>query len=187
MTNIIELETARLRIRQWRDEDRDPFADLNADPRVMEFFPGPLDHSESNSLMERCRSLVAEQGWGFWAVETRERREFIGFVGLNVPAYQLPFSPCVEIGWRLGARHWGKGYATEAAKEALRVGFEQLGFQEIVSFTAVDNQRSRAVMERLKMKDTQETFEHPKIAVGNPLRLHCLYRLSSTQWLENEN
>ena len=110
--------------------------------------------------------------------------EFIGFVGLHTPA-DLPFSPCVEVGWRLAAKHWGKGFATEAARGALRIGFERLGLLEIVSFTAVGNIRSRAVMERLGMIDTKETFEHPKISVGHVLRKHCLYRLSRERWLAN--
>ena len=182
MVETIEFQTDRLCLRQWREEDREPFAELNADQRVMEYFPSVLGPADSDALMERCQSLIAGQGWGFWAVETRHDNKFIGFVGLNSPAYKLPFSPCVEIGWRLGFRHWSKGYATEAAKGALQKGFEVLGFQEIVSYTPLKNRRSRAVMERLNMRDTGETFEHPKIEPGHPLRLHCLYRLQRTQW-----
>jgi len=182
MTQTIELVTDRLRLRQWRDEDREPFSELNADSRVMEFFPAVLSRADSNALVDRCESLIREQGWGFWAVEKRDTDEFIGFVGLNRPAYDLPFTPCVEIGWRLGFDHWGKGYATEAANSALRTGFERLAFPEIVSFTSVDNKRSRAVMERLHMRDTNETFDHPMVPPGSPLRLHCLYRLSRAQW-----
>ena len=117
-------------------------------------------------------------------LKTKTMPEFIGFVGLHTPA-DLPFSPCVEVGWRLAAKHWGKGFATEAARGALRIGFERLGLLEIVSFTAVGNIRSRAVMERLGMIDTKETFEHPKISVGHVLRKHCLYRLSRERWLAN--
>ena len=182
MVQTIELTTNRLRLRQWRDDDREPFAKLNADPRVMEFFPFVLSRADSDALMDRCQSLITEQGWGLWAVEKRDNDEFIGFVGLNRPAYDLPFSPCVEIGWRLGFEHWGKGYATEAAQSSLRTGFEQLEFPEIVSYTPVNNKRSRAVMERLNMRDTGETFEHPMMLPGSSLRLHCLYRLSFEQW-----
>ncbi|MGW8247507.1 MAG: GNAT family N-acetyltransferase [Acidiferrobacterales bacterium] len=182
MHRVLEPETDRLRLRQWRDNDREPFARMNADPRVMEFFPTVLSRADSDALMDRCQSLITEQGWGLWAVEKRDNDEFIGFVGLNRPAYDLPFSPCVEIGWRLGFEHWGKGYATEAAQSALRTGFEQLGFPEIVSYTPVNNKRSRAVMERLHMRDTGETFQHPMVQPGSPLRLHCLYRLTFEQW-----
>lgn len=185
MTEPIEFDTARLRLRQWCAADREPFAALNADPKVMEFFPALLTRAESDALADRCQTYITERGWSFWAVETKTTHEFIGFVGLHTPAPDLPFSPCVEVGWRLAAKHWGKGFATEAARGALRVGFEQLGLLEIVSFTTVGNIRSRAVMERLGMIETKETFEHPKIPVGHVLRRHCLYRLSREQWLEN--
>lgn len=183
MTEQIEFNTERLRLRQWRDADREPFAALNADPKVMEFFPAILTRAESDAIADRCQALIAQRGWGFWAVETITTREFIGFVGLHTPAPELPFSPCVEIGWRLAAKHWGKGFATEAARGALRTGFEQLGLPEIVSFTSVGNIRSRAVMERLGMLEAGETFEHPNIPSSHVLSKHCLYRLSREQWL----
>lgn len=166
MAELIERNTERLRLRQWCTVDREPFAALNADPKVMEFFPAPLDRATSDSMADRCQSLIAERGWGFWAVETWETREFIGFVGLHISAPELPFSPCVEVGWRLAFQHWGKGFASEAAREALRVGFEFLGLREIVSFTAVRNLRSRAVMERLGMREATDTFEHPHVPAG---------------------
>ena len=177
---IIEFETARLRLRQWRDTDREPFAALNADARVMEFFPAPLSRAESDAIANRCESLMAERGWGVWAVETKAEAQFIGFVGLHIPTDELPFTPCVEILWRLAAEHWGKGYATEAARGALRVGFEQIGLAEIVSFTAVINHRSQAVMERLGMKREVATFEHPLVAVSR----HCLYRIAQEHWVQ---
>lgn len=182
MVEIIEFETERLRLRQWLPADREPFAALNADPRVMEFFPATLDRTASNAMADRCEALIVGRGWGFWATEIKECGQFIGFVGLHVPAPELPFSPCVEIGWRLAFQYWGRGFASEAAKGALRVGFELLNVPEIVSFTAVHNLRSRAVMERLGMQETKDTFEHPHVPVGNALRLHCLYRLSQERW-----
>lgn len=127
-------------------------------------------------MVDRCESMIARNGWGFWAAELRGSGEFIGFVGLNDPTAPLPFAPCTEVGWRLAFEFWGRGLATEAAREALRFGFEQLGLEEIVSFTAVSNQRSRAVMERLGMSQSG-TFEHPSVPAGSPLRLHWLYRL----------
>jgi RimJ/RimL family protein N-acetyltransferase len=182
MAELIEFDTERLRLRQWRAADREPFARLNADPRVMEFFSSPLARSASDAMAERIQSLISERGWGLWAVEVKEGSEFIGFVGLDTPAPELPFSPCVEVGWRLAFRHWDKGYATEAANGALQVGFELLRLPNIVSFTAVHNRRSRAVMDRLGMCEAAETFEHPHVPVGSPLRQHCLYRLSREQW-----
>ena len=176
MTDLIEPTTARLRLRQWRSSDRSPFAELNADPRVMEFFPSLLTREQSDGMADRCEATLEERGWGFWAVELKTDSTFIGFVGLNTPAARLPFSPCTEIGWRLAFDYWGCGFATEAAREALRVGFEDLGLEEIVSFTVVANRRSRAVMERLGMKESG-TFQHPSLPVDSSLSEHCLYRL----------
>lgn len=177
MAELIEFETERLRLRQWQSTDREAFAALNSDSRVMGFFPSLLTRAESDAMADRCQSLIEERGWGFWAAESKVTQEFIGFVGLHIPSAELPFSPCVEIGWRLAYQHWGKGLASEAAKGALRIGFTLLGLPEIVSFAAVHNNRSRAVMARLGMRESG-TFEHPQVPVGSPLRLHCLYRLS---------
>ncbi len=182
MTRILTAETERLRLRQWLDGDLIPFRDMGSDPRVMEFFPERLDSAASDAMAARVRGLIAERGWGFWAVELRRSGEFIGFTGLHVPRADLPFAPCVEIGWRLAAGHWGRGYATEAARAALRIGFEELDLVEIVSFTAVLNRRSQAVMERLGMRRDRLGFEHPAVAEGHPLRPHVLYRLSRSGW-----
>jgi RimJ/RimL family protein N-acetyltransferase len=173
----IELETERLRLRQWKPADCAPFAALNADPKVMEYFPSLLTRESSDGMADRCESLIAERGWGLWAAETKADRAFIGFIGLHIPSADLPFSPCVEVGWRLAFAYWGKGLATEGARAALRVGFERLDLSEIVSFTAVGNRRSRAVMERLGMSEAG-TFEHPQIPEDSALRQHCLYRLA---------
>jgi RimJ/RimL family protein N-acetyltransferase len=183
MTELVELDTPRLRLRQWHPDDRIPFAHLNADPRVMECFPHCLDRVDSDALAKRLQSLIAERGWGFWAVEVVGVEPFIGFVGLHIPAAELPCSPCVEVGWRLAFKHWGNGYAPEAAKAALRFGFEVLNLPEIVSFTAVNNARSRAVMHKLNMHLEPHTFEHPSLPVGHSLREHCLYRLSRSDWM----
>ncbi len=183
MTKPIEFDTARLRLRQWCVADRAPFATLNTDSRVMEFFPARLDRTASDAMAIRMQSLIEQRGWGFWAVEIKQRREFIGFVGLHTPAPELPFAPCVEIGWRLAYPYWGNGFATEAAEATLRVGFELLELPEIVSFTFVGNHRSRAVMTRLQMQETAETFEHPHVPEDSGLRTRCLYQLSRDDWL----
>jgi RimJ/RimL family protein N-acetyltransferase len=149
----------------------------------MEFFQAPMDRAASDTMADRCQALLAEHGWGFWAVEKKLTPTFIGFVGLHTPTAALPFSPCVEVGWRLAYQYWGKGYATEAALGALRIGFEVLGLSEIVAFTADANLRSRKVMEKLHMQEATETFEHPDIPEGHELRQHCLYRLYREQWL----
>ncbi len=182
MLEIIEPQTDRLKLRQWRDSDRQPFAEINSDPRVMEFYPNVLTRHDSDAMIDRTRGLIEQQGWGFWAVERKNDNRFIGFVGLNIPSDALPFSPCVEIGWRLAYEHWGKGYATEAARAALITGFEDLGLAEIVSFTSVRNNRSRAVMQRLGMKNTGKNFPHPNVFPDSRLQEHCLYSISSSQW-----
>lgn len=187
MVEPIEFETARLRLRQWCAADREPFAALNADPRVMEFFPACLSRAESDAMAAQCQGLIAARGWGFWALETRSERKCIGFVGLNATAPELPFSPAVEISWRLAAQYWGQGYATEAGCGALRVGFARLHCDDIVAFTAVGNSRSRAVMERIGLRNTETLFEHPKVPVGSALRTHCLYRVTREQWEANNS
>ena len=184
---VIELDTPRLRLRRWRTADREPFAALNADPEVMEFFPSPLARAESDALADRIEAAFELQGWGFWAVESKAGGDFIGFVGLAVPRADLPFSPCVEVGWRLAREHWGQGYASEAARVALNAGFEQLGLAQIVSFAVLANRRSRAVMERIGMADTGEDFDHPALAADSPLRRHCLYRITRVQWAGGED
>ena len=176
MDGIPEIETERLLLRPWKATDHEPFAALNADPQVMEFFPSILSRIESDAFADRCQSLILERGWGFWAVEVRETGAFIGLVGLHIPVAEMPFSPCVEIGWRLAQDRWGRGYATEAAREALHHGFARLELMEIVAFTAIRNLRSRAVMERLGMLE-EGYFEHPLIPKGHPLRVHVLYRM----------
>lgn len=182
MHTVIELETARLKLRQWRDADYDPFAHINADPSVMAFFPAVLSRVQSDAMAARCRSLIAERGWGFWAAELKQTHEFIGFVGLHVPTSQLPFSPCVEVGWRLSRAHWGHGYATEAARAALEAGFTRLNVPEIVSFATLDNTRSQRVMEKVGLIRAAGVFEHPDVPPDSPLRMHCLYRLTREQW-----
>lgn len=182
MAEVIEFKTDRLTMRQWKESDRPLFAALNADPVVMEYFPAVLEESESNSMAEKIQQLISKRGWGFWAVEESKSHAFIGFVGLHVPTAELPFSPCVEIGWRLARQFWGKGYATEAAAAALHVAFEQLKLDDVCAFTPVGNAKSRAVMERLHMQNTQRNFDHPSIPKGHRLREHVLYRLSRKQW-----
>ncbi len=182
MTKIYELETARLRLRQWTSDDKVPFAQLNADERVMEFFPSTLSRLESDALAERITGAIAQRGWGWWAVEVKDKHPFIGFVGISVPSSDLPFNPCVEVGWRLDYPYWGNGYATEAAQAAMSFGFEVLELDNIVSFTALTNQRSQAVMQRLGMQRSPQTFIHPSVPADSDLQEHCLYELSSADW-----
>lgn len=181
MTQISTLETPRLLLRPWRAADREPFARMNRDPRVMEFFPAPLNSEESNALIDRAEAHFALHGFGPFAAELRGTGEFIGFVGLSVPAFQAAFTPCVEIGWRLAAEHWGRGLATEGAREILDQAFTTLALSELVSFTVPANLRSRRVMEKLGMtRNPADDFDHPKIPAGHSLRRHVLYRIQRT-------
>lgn len=174
------LETERLLLRPWRDEDREPFAALNADPRVMEFMPAPLSRTESDALVDRIQRRFEQHGFGWWAVEVPGVAPFIGFVGLAVPRFEAPFTPCVEVGWRLAAEHWGQGYATEAGRASLAFAFDRAGLDEVVSFTATINRPSIRVMERLGMtRDASEDFDHPSVEPGHRLRRHVLYRASA--------
>jgi len=151
---------------------------MNADPAVMEHFPATLTRRQSDELVERIERGLAANGFGLWALEVRERGEFIGFTGLAAPEFEAHFTPAVEIGWRLARPAWGNGYATEAAREVLRFGFEEVGLDEIVSMTTPANRRSRAVMERLGMsRDPGDDFDHPALPVGHPQRPHVLYRV----------
>lgn len=177
------LTTPRLLLRAWRDSDREPFATLNADPRVMEFFPSVLDRAASDATVERIEAHFAKHGFGLWAVELPGIAPFAGFVGLMIPSFTVAFTPCVEIGWRLAREYWGHGYASEGARAVLDFGFDRLALDEIVSLTAVGNQRSRRVMERIGMTRTAgDDFDHPLVAAGHPLCRHVLYRLSKERW-----
>jgi len=165
-------------LRGWREEDRGPFAALNADPAVMEFMPRTLTRAESDGLVDRIVAHFGEHGFGLWALEAPGVAPFVGFTGLSVPRFEAPFTPCVEVGWRLAREHWGRGYAPEAARAALRHGFDRVDLEEIVSFTTVTNERSRRVMEKLGMtRDPSEDFDHPALPEGHPLRRHVLYRV----------
>ena len=172
-----ELRTERLLLRRWRAQDRGPFAALNADPAVMEFFPAPLSREESDALVEAIEAGFERHGFGLWALEAREGGELLGFTGLAVPGFEAHFTPAIEIGWRLARPAWGHGYATEAARAALEFGFEGADLDEVVSFAAAGNLRSRAVMERLEMRhDPADDFDHPSLPSGHPLQHHVLYR-----------
>lgn len=178
MLSSNELPTSRLLLRQWRPSDLEPFAAMNSDPDVMRYYPAPWSREQSDAFAKRVMRLIDERGWGFWAVEERASGQFIGFIGLHIPSHELPFYPCVEVGWRLTKSYWGLGYATEAAQSAISFGFQQLRLAELVAFTAIANLRSRAVMERLGMRLDSE-FDHPQVSVESGLRRHVLYRLRS--------
>jgi RimJ/RimL family protein N-acetyltransferase len=181
------ITTERLLLREWQERDLEPFAQMNADPLVMEHFPRRLTREESDALVDRIRASWPTNGYGLWAVSTRTDDTFLRFTGLALHTFEAAFTPAVEIGWRFARGAWGHGYATEAALAALRYGFEVRQLDEILSWTAATNAPSRRLMERIGLvRDLDGDFEHPNVPVGHPARPHVLYRLSLTAWLERE-
>lgn len=184
MINVIETE--RLYLRQWQASDFAVFAEINADPEVMKYFPKLLTPKVSDIIASKCQQLIANQGWGLWAVSLKDRSKengaFIGFVGLNDTHADMSFAPAVEIAWRLHKDYWRQGYATEAARAALNFAFTELSLDEVVSFTAVINKRSQLVMERLGMMNTRANFYHPALDPNHRLAEHVLYNMTRQQW-----
>jgi RimJ/RimL family protein N-acetyltransferase len=176
--------TPRLLLRPWRDDDRAPFAAMSADPAVMEYFPSVLDRAGSDALIDRLRAHFAARGYGFWAVEAPGVAPFIGLVGLLHQTYPAPWTPGIEIGWRIARPYWGQRYAPEAAAEALRIGFEDIGADQLAAITVPANLKSRRVMTKLGMiHDEAGSFDHPELPAASPLRRHVLYRLTRERWL----
>jgi RimJ/RimL family protein N-acetyltransferase len=179
---MIVSQTERLNLRHWLPSDREPFARLNADARVMEHFPNVLSREESDQGVDRIESHFQKHGFGLCAAELRETGAFIGFVGLAIPSFEAHFTPCVEIGWRLAAEYWSLGLATEGAREMVRYAFEVVKLNQLVSMTVPANMRSRRVMEKLGMtRDPSDDFDHPNLPDGHPLRHHVLYRLQRSR------
>lgn len=182
MALALTIETERLMLRRWCDSDLNPFAVMNADSRAMKYFPNTLPADESDAHARRIAEHFDEHGFGLWAVEIKNVCDFAGFIGLSIPQFEAHFTPCVEIGWRLAAKHWGSGYATEGARAVLEFGFETANLDEIVSMTSVQNQPSRRVMEKIGMShSTSDDFDHPKLPADHTLSRHVLYRIARTQ------
>lgn len=178
------LETGRLILREWEEKDRKPFARLNADPMVMEFLPRILDEKASDKLMGRFQAHFREHGYGLYVAERKEDGAFVGFIGLHAVDFEAPFTPAVEIAWRLDYPFWGYGYATEAAQRVLEHAFEDLKLKEVVSFTVHDNTRATRIMEKLGMtRDMKGDFNYPSLRKGHPLGHFVLYRLSRKNYL----
>jgi RimJ/RimL family protein N-acetyltransferase len=173
----MELRTARLHLRRWKASDRSAFARLNGDPRVVEFLPSALSQAESDARVDQIEAHFELHGFGLWAVEIPATSPFAGFIGLSIPRFEAPFTPCIEIGWRLDAAHWNHGFATEGAVASLEFAFRWLSAEEVVSYTVPANARSRRVMEKIGMtRSAADDFDHPLLPQGHPLRRHVLYR-----------
>ncbi|MBM7061456.1 GNAT family N-acetyltransferase [Pseudomonas sp. UL073] len=183
MNELIELESPRLYLRRWRAQDLPALAALNADPEVMRYFPTCLSREQSDALAARLDSHFTEHGFTFWALERKDDGSLIGFTGLARVDFAAPFTPAVEIGWRLARAHWAQGFAREAARAALACAFDRLQLDEVVSFTTLGNRPSRRVMESIGMqRELAGDFEHPNLPPGHPLRRHVLYRLRRADW-----
>ncbi|MBG6240675.1 MAG: N-acetyltransferase [Candidatus Symbiopectobacterium sp. Dall1.0] len=174
------IETERLILRQWRDEDYPIYAQLNADPEVMLYFPALMSREESDAQIGRFTRHIANKGWGFWAVELKSSGEFIGFIGLHKQQEEsgIPHAPLIEASWRLQARHWGNGYATEGAKRVIRYAVEQLESPEVYAYTPLQHRASQRVMIKAGMTNTGEDFNYAKIPAGHALERFCLYKIA---------
>lgn len=177
-TNIKEyiFESDRLGFRMWEESDKEPFAKMNANEEVMKYFPKVLESKESDEFVHRIREHFKQNGYGLWVVEIKDTKEFIGFIGFLIATFEAEFTPCVEIGWRLDNKYWNKGYATEGARACLEYGFNELNLERVYSFTAVINEPSQNVMNKIGLKKIGE-FLHPKVEEGSPLKHHVLYKI----------
>lgn len=174
MTELPPLETERLLLRRWKEEDLEPFARLNQDAEVMRYFPKTLDVAQTEELYEKIQAEFDECGYGLYAVEDKQSGSFMGFTGFHRASLEVGFCPCIEIGWRLDKPYWNKGYATEAAKACLKYGFDVLGFDRVYSFTAIENKPSQRVMQKIGLT-VERYFDHPEIPEGHILRPHVCY------------
>ena len=175
------IKTERLVLRKWMQADSIPFAEMNKDKEVMQYFPSVLSDEETAAMINRIGLHFEKYGFGLYALEKISTKEFIGYTGFMIPSFESFFTPCVEIGWRLRKEDWGKGYATEAAKACLHYGFETLGFEEIYSFTSKINLRSEKVMQAIGMIKEGE-FDHPNISLNHSLCRHLLYKIEKQKF-----
>ncbi|MBF7730962.1 GNAT family N-acetyltransferase [Pseudomonas sp. N040] len=182
--DLVELHTARLLLRNWRADDLEAFAALNADAQVMRYFPDRLERAQSDALAARIQAHIARFGFGPWVLELRGQPGLLGILGLQQVLFDSAFTPAVEIGWRLLPAYWRQGLASEAARAALEFAFVRLNLPQVLAFTVPANLPSQALMQRLGMqRDPGEDFLHPLLPRDHPLRPHVLYRLSRNQWL----
>ncbi len=183
----VHLETERIIMREWLPSDQAPFSRMNADPLIMEYFPRVLDEAATAKLIDRFQDHFAKHGFGMYALENKETKEFMGFAGLGHVRDIFPFGPAVEMAWRLEYEYWGKGFATEAAHAILNLAFNELNLKEVVAFSVYDNSRAIHMMEKLGMKhDKKGDFDYPKLPKGHPLGCHVLYRLKSEDYKGRE-
>ena len=177
-------ESSRLIFRDWKEEDLDVFRKMNCDNQGMEYFPNTLSHGETDSFYQKIQEEFRQYGYGLFAVEIKNANEFIGFIGFHWSRIHLGSGSFLEIGWRLKKEAWGKGFATEGAKECLAYGFNHLGFNELYSFTSELNTRSENVMKKIGMTQKME-FNHPQRDLSSSLCKHVLYHITSLEFANN--
>lgn len=174
---MIKLETEHLILRQWKEEDLLPYSKLTSNKEVMKFFPKNLSIEESNAAARKFMGLIEKRKWGFWAVEEKSSSQFLGYAGLHVPSTQFPFSPCVEIGWRMEDKYWANGYVEEVGEEILKDAFNRIGLEDIVYFSSIHNKKAENILRKLGMKKEMILFNHPFVKVEHELSEHYLYRV----------
>lgn len=167
-------ETERLIFRDWKKEDEHKFVEMNNDSDVMKFFPKKLNEIESLELLTKIKSNLEKNGFGLYAVESKQKNEFVGFLGFNIAEFESDFTPCIEIGWRFRKEFWGEGLATEGASKCLKYGLEELDFKQIYSFTSDINIPSKRVMEKIGL-NFYKTFNNPNVKEGHILEKHVLF------------
>ena len=183
----IILQTERLILRTWEEFDFYAMTSINMDSKVCEFLPGTVNRDDTKAAIARWQKHYHDKGYTLYAVELKSTHEMIGFLGLMTPSFEAHFTPAVEIGWRLASKHWNQGYATEGAKAVLHYAFTQIGLDEVVSFTVVNNLASQRVMEKIGLKHNPiDDFEHPNLDKDSPLKRHVLYRLNRSDYLAIE-
>lgn len=179
------IASKRIGLRKFRSGDLDAMSAINADPQVMEHYPSTYDRHQTQDFIQRVNGKIDENGFSMWAAELIATGELLGFVGISKVPFEEDFTPAVEIGWRLAKKHWGHGYATEAANACLQFAFEKAQLDSVVSFTSLPNERSEKVMQRIGMTKVGE-FDHPKIEKGHRLQKHVLYKISKADWQEKQ-
>ena len=178
------ISTPRLILRAWTDQDLDAFAEIQADPIVMQHFTMTMSRDETSQMLKRICEHFDKHGFGWWAAALKDTGRFIGYIGLSIPQYEMKFTPCVEVAWKLASDTWNQGLATEGASAALDYAFEVLKLKEVVSYTTLENHSSRRVMQKIGMiADPEYDFDHPKIPAGHRLCRHVFYRISQKAWL----
>lgn len=183
MSPATALETQRLLLRQWKDDDYEPFHEMNVALRVEHYYPPVLNRAASDAFIDRARELFDRHGWGVLVMERREDAAFLGWCGLHLPGLEAGMpQACMSLFWRVAPRFWGHGYAAEAAGEIIRHAFETLGEPELACFASPDNRRAMAVLGFLGMHSSGKRFTPRFFPPGHPHREQEIFRITRAEW-----